>query len=278
MRKIAVFIDAGYVFAQGSVTLEGRQRPRAEVRIDPDVVIGQLRKLANELSDNAKILRFYWYDGAQRNGLRSSEHAAIARMDDVKLRLGIINSNGQQKGVDSLILTDLMELARLKSVDEALLVSGDGDLRVGIQIAQNHGVRVHLLGIHPARGSQSPELMDEADTTREWDKAVVAQFLKILPSMVPVPTPTPVKQTPQAVTTPIQETMGEVVNSFVATLDKVVLLQLRTSWERSDQTIPSDIDRGLLRLCYAKIGRSLDDKEKPEARRMFRQAVKALSL
>jgi uncharacterized LabA/DUF88 family protein len=56
-------------------------------------------------------------------------------MPDVKIRLGYINGAGQQKGVDSLIVTDLIELARNQAISDAYLVSGDGDLRVAVQIA-----------------------------------------------------------------------------------------------------------------------------------------------
>lgn len=45
------------------------------------------------------------------------------------------------------------------------------DLRVGVQQAQEYGVRVHLLDIKPARGSQSIFLLQEADTIHEWDAA-----------------------------------------------------------------------------------------------------------
>ena len=73
----------------------------------------------------------------------------------MKLRLGIVNLAGQQKGVDSLIVTDLVELARNHAITDAILLSGDEDLRIGVQIAQSFGVRVHLIRIEPTRGSQS---------------------------------------------------------------------------------------------------------------------------
>ena len=86
----------------------------------------------------------------------------------MKVRLGFINSAGQQKGVDSLIVTDLIGLARQKAICDALLISGDEDVRIGVQIAQNYGVRVHLLGIAPSRANQSIQLVHEADTSQEW--------------------------------------------------------------------------------------------------------------
>ena len=69
----------------------------------------------------------------------------------MKLRLGQLNSEGQQKGVDSLIVTDLIELARNKAISDAVVLTGDEDIRVGVQIAQSLGVRVHLLGIGGAQ-------------------------------------------------------------------------------------------------------------------------------
>ena len=60
---------------------------------------------------------------------------------------------------------------------DAILLSGDEDLRVGVQQAQEFGVRVHLLGITPCRGSQSQFLMQEADTTHEWSKDNLSKFL-----------------------------------------------------------------------------------------------------
>ena len=52
---------------------------------------------------------------------------------------------------------------------------------MGVQQAQEFGVRVHLVGIKPSRGSQSLSLLQEADTTHEWTEAEVASFLSCKP-------------------------------------------------------------------------------------------------
>jgi uncharacterized LabA/DUF88 family protein len=65
------------------------------------------------------------------------EQLSLAEADNVKPRLGQINDFGQQKGVDSLIVTDLVELSRNGSIGDALLLSGDEDVRIGVEIAQN---------------------------------------------------------------------------------------------------------------------------------------------
>ena len=90
-----------------------------------------------------------------------------------------MNSVGEQKGVDWLIVTDMIALARNGAVSDAVLISGDEDLRVGVQQAQEFGVRVHLIGIKPSRGSQSLFLLQESDTTHEWSEDEIAGFLSL---------------------------------------------------------------------------------------------------
>lgn len=173
MTRVAVFVDAGYLLAQGSVALAGEKRPRSSLALDAPAVLAELAAVAERKAPGAPLLRIYWYDGTSPTKDLTLEQEQLAHLDNVKLRFGYINKDGQQKGVDSLIITDLIELARLSAVCDAVLLSGDEDVRVGVQIAQNYGVRVHLLGIIPARGSQSKGLLQEADTTMEWDKATV---------------------------------------------------------------------------------------------------------
>ena len=63
-----------------------------------------------------------------RRGLHHSTNT-LARLTDVKVRLGLVNSYGQQKGVDSLIVTDMLTLARNRAMAHCVLLSGDEDLR-----------------------------------------------------------------------------------------------------------------------------------------------------
>ena len=106
------------------------------------------------------------------------EQDLICQSKNAKLRLGLVNSRGQQKGVDSLIVTDSIELARNHAITDALILSGDEDIKIGVQVAQTFGVRIHLLGIKPARGSQSDNLMMEADTCHEWDEATIGGWMQ----------------------------------------------------------------------------------------------------
>jgi len=119
MKRHAIFVDAGYVFAQGSVSLLGKNSNRTQLQLDEAEFVRQVRFLALKQSDGVQLLRVYWYDGA-RNG-PTVDHLALANMQDVKLRLGSINSVGEQKEVDSLLVTDLIDLARNQSICDATL-------------------------------------------------------------------------------------------------------------------------------------------------------------
>jgi uncharacterized LabA/DUF88 family protein len=177
MLQLAVFVDAGYLYAQGSSLLAGQKQPRNTLSLNVNAVLQHLRTAARTAEPNARLLRIYWYDGLLRGGQLNSEQKDLAQSPDVKLRLGLVNSSGEQKGVDSLIVTDLIDLARNRGITDALIVSGDEDIRVGVSVAQTYGVRVHLAGIKPARGSQSPDLIQEADAHTEWTEADVQSFL-----------------------------------------------------------------------------------------------------
>ena len=175
----AVFVDAGYLYAAGSKLLSGNNLPRSSVQLDPDAALAALRGTIDTASPS-RLLRIYWDDGVPRTGPTvKQEH--LADSDDVKLRLGVIAYTGKQKGVDSLIVTDLIELARNHAISDAVLLSGDEDVRIGVQIAQTYGVRVHLLGIQPASDNQSRLLRQESDTTTEWQRSDLEAFLTIHP-------------------------------------------------------------------------------------------------
>lgn len=169
MDRVAVFVDAGYFFAQGSAAKFGSVVARADLQLRAPEAIKALRQFSEQCS-GLPLLRIYWYDGAPR-GQPSAEQAALAIQDNVKLRLGVVGFDGRQKGVDSLIVTDMIALARNGAMAHCVLLSGDEDLRVGVQQAQEFGVRVDLLGIadrQTASTAQSDLLRREADATNEW--------------------------------------------------------------------------------------------------------------
>jgi uncharacterized LabA/DUF88 family protein len=173
LDRTAIFVDAGYVFASGSKLVAADRLTRSQLRLDHEVLIALLVGLAAELTQ-LPLLRIYWYDGA--SGTANPAQLALSYRPNVKLRLGIVTERGQE-GVDELIVSDLVTLARNRAITDALLLSGDDDIRPAVEEAQALGVRVHLLGIPKARENQAAALVQAADGTRELSEAEVRSFL-----------------------------------------------------------------------------------------------------
>lgn len=266
MNYIAVFIDAGYLFAQGSTAVSGVVVPRSQLKLDEGSVATAIKELALKKGQGCRLLRIYWYDGSS-SGRQSMDQAAIANSDDFKLRLGQINSAGQQKGVDLLIVTDLIELARNRAVSDALLMSGDEDVRIGVQIAQSFGVRVHLLGIDANKKSQSPLLMQKSDTTSIWDASVVSTFLSVK-AQLPLGKPSAPATGPAAPSLEFiaREWANELAQDQVADF---------AAYRKTNKTIPSELDGKLLAKAREGFGRDLTQREKRSLRASFVDLVKA---
>jgi uncharacterized LabA/DUF88 family protein len=267
MDRVAVFVDAGYVFAQGSVLLAGKKLPRSETMLDHQAAARAFSSFAEKLT-GVPLLRIYWYDGTSTGP--TAQHLTLAHLDSVKVRLGFVNSVGEQKGVDSLIVTDMIALARNRAISDAVLVTGDEDLRVGVQQAQEFGVRVHLVGIKPSRGSQSLFLLQEADTTHEWASAEMSSLLTCRPKVVLAPSPAPPPTIvvpadgPASTTDPLELLAAKVARG----LDKAELEALVESFESAGQ-LPRDIDRQLLAGGRSAIERDLEPAEKRRVRGTF---------
>lgn len=260
MDRIAVFVDAGYLFAQGSVALCGQKQPRGGLILDHEKAAEAFEALAVQIS-KLPLLRIYWYDGTSTGP--SSQHLALAHLPRLKVRLGFVNSVGEQKGVDSLVVTDMINLARNRAMTDALLLSGDEDLRVGVQQAQECGVRVHLLGIKPSRGSQSLFLLQEADSTHEWDKSDLAPFLSV--RAVPAPLAAVPAPAPGLV---VQDPLSEVAEMLAREIPESELAALVLSIKTGGQ-VPKDIDSRLLAKSRSRLKTTLDSAQKKQVRAAF---------
>lgn len=264
MQRTAVFVDAGYLFAQGSVLLTGSRQSREHLSLDIQNVVLALK---NEIqtSCNQPLLRIYWYD-AMRLGRPTPEQSNLADSNEIKVRLGQINSAGEQKGVDALIITDIAELARNHAITDAILVSGDEDVRVGVVLAQQFGVRVHLVGIHPARGNQARSLMQEADTTVEWDASKIGSFL----------TYTPPSSTASTSSTAISTGLLTVVQAMVSSISPTDIVTLKGSLSSNPNSIPNQYDKELLRIGRRHYSQtSLSDSERTTLRSTFVQVIQS---
>ncbi|MDX6745065.1 NYN domain-containing protein [Actinocorallia sp. A-T 12471] len=160
--RYAVFVDAGYLYAaSGALLLEASSR--REYRVFAEKLIKALTAHADERI-NGELLRLYWFDAAPRKQ-PTVEQRVIANLPLVKLRLGNLNAQGQQKGVDAQLRADLESLARHRAITDAVLLAGDEDMLPAVEAAQSYGVRVHLWGVEPTHGSNQAEwLVWESDT------------------------------------------------------------------------------------------------------------------
>ncbi len=166
--------------AAGELCLD-RSVSRKEIGCDYDRLVVALQELAEEVS-GLPILRSYWYDGG-RDGQPDLAQILIGELPSVKLRLGRLTKYGQ-KGVDSLLVVDLMTLARERAIASAVLVAGDEDIREGVAVAQELGVRFHLIGVsttNPYMFNQSPPLVSEVDANIVKDKAFWQPFFSARP-------------------------------------------------------------------------------------------------
>ncbi|MYB54645.1 MAG: NYN domain-containing protein [Acidobacteriia bacterium] len=269
MDRVAVFIDAGYLFAQGSIELCGVKLPRGQIELDHRAVAAKLKAFAEAVSD-LPLLRIYWYDGTSQGP--TPQHITLAGQTDVKVRLGFVNPQGQQKGVDSLIVTDMITLARNRAMAECVLLSGDEDLRVGVEQAQVYGIRVHLLGIKPARGSQSIFLLQEADATHEWVASDLNDFLKCTPSMKPE-----TASLGDAAAADSQEradSLDEVAQRVADDVAETEIAALVESIRETNQR-PREIDAKLLSMSGRALGNNLDPSQKSKVREAFLSALEA---
>ena len=270
MDRVAVFVDAGYLFAQGSKELCGAKQIRGNIRLDHTALVDALKGFAENIS-GLPLLRIYWYDGTSQGP--TTQHIELAYLKDMKVRLGFVNSVGQQKGVDSLIVTDMLTLARNRAMADCTLLSGDEDLRVGVQQAQEYGVRVHLLGIKPARGSQSVFLLQEADSTHEWNAEDLRAFLECVPAMEP-----PIARSGERadrpslsgqIDDPLRQVASQIADEVPEAEVGALIDQIRATGQR-----PRQIDGKLLATARrARGGSDLDSTQKSEVRDAFLLAL-----
>jgi uncharacterized LabA/DUF88 family protein len=280
MQQVAVFVDAGYLHAQGSALLTGQKKLRPQIILDVRLALEKLQDLSESCATGSRLLRTYWYDGLTRTGRLSSEQEQIANAPFAKLRLGTVNSRGEQKGVDSLIVTDLIDLARNRAITDAVLVSGDEDIRIGVQIAQTFGVRIHLLGIKPARGSQSPDLIQEADSHHEWTE----EILKIIMSFVPDAAllATAGVATGVAATAPVDgsntfiEKVQKSIDDTLDSLEQPILDNAIKAFKSNTGSVPPELDRPTLGRLRSVLGRDLSEDERKSYRAHFRGELSKL--
>lgn len=158
--RCALFVDAGYLLADGAMAVHGT-RHREAVSWDYPGLLQLMTNLSRERT-GMPLLRCYWYE-ATVEGRRTPEHDVLADIPGLKLRLSRIRP-GRREGVDAQVHRDLMTLARNSAICDAVVVSGDEDLAQVVCDAQDLGIRVTVVHI-TADGSWavSRSLRQESD-------------------------------------------------------------------------------------------------------------------
>jgi uncharacterized LabA/DUF88 family protein len=285
MNRLGIFVDAGYLFAQGSNAISGNVEQRRNLSLNEQAVITQLTQIADELSGGTPLLRIYWYDAIGSSG-PTLEQKSLANSNNVKVRMGTLNGYGEQKGVDSMIVIDMIELARNHAIADAVLLSGDEDVRVGVQFAQTYGVRVHLIGIAAENDklSQSPSLIQESDTHTKWSADIIQSFLSIRqpranrkldeePQQHKAPS-AQAQNAPELSEAEAEQTLSATATDIATELVQNDLLKLKELFQ-STSSIPPEFDGKLLGRSRDAIERDLSQPEKSFVRKKFRELVKS---
>lgn len=160
MDRYAIFVDVGYVVASVAELLAGSAE-RHLVSCDYGPLVDSLVAEAGR-DCGMPLLRTYWYD-ASLSGQPEHDQVTLADLPGVRLRLGRL-VRGEQKGVDSRVVRDLIVLAHDRAIAAAYVVAGDEDICEGVAEAQDHGVRVTLLGVPGV--NQSRLLAQQSDGHR----------------------------------------------------------------------------------------------------------------
>lgn len=149
--KSAIFIDGGYL----EKVLKHEFK---SIRID-------FQKLSTELAGNKEILRTYYYnclpyqkpspsdDERRLFSSRQKFYNALERLPRYTVRLGKVAYRGEdaegnkiyeQKQIDTLLSIDMVQLAALGKISDAILVAGDSDFVPAIKVVKELAVNVIL--------------------------------------------------------------------------------------------------------------------------------------
>lgn len=282
MNRFVIMVDAGYLLRQAVEILSHRfSRVRSELHItDPAGLVAAIVRKSRSTLDLAgrELLRVYWYDGVLPNG-PTQQQRALGHVDDVQLRAGTVNGKGQQKGVDSLIVTDLIELASHHAITDAVLVTGDSDLAIGIELVQRRGVRVAVVGVEDVSVGvahhQSFEIISRADRVAVLGQEDLASSCRYVPEqpklsqMQPLPKAGslgPAQTAPELAPVEVPD-ISAAVKAFIAQRGESLVGVIEPTSRHIERTVDAAL---LAYLTTALQTARLSDAEKAAARRIFR--------
>jgi len=180
--RCALFVDAGYMLADGAMAVHGTRR-RESVSWDYEGLVQLLGNLARDRT-GLPLLRCYWYE-ATVEGRRTAEHDALADMPGLKLRLAKLRP-GRREGVETEIHRDLTVLARNHGVSDAVVVSAEEDLAQVLSDVQDLGMRVTIVHVTvDGNWTISRSLRQECDDIMELTSAHLRPYVELIPGAEP---------------------------------------------------------------------------------------------
>lgn len=282
LSRFVVMVDAGYLFANAASCLsERKSKTRGDVACRSPAALAihfvEAARTALGLPRDRELLRVYWYDGVMPSG-HTEEQQSIMRVSDLLFRGGTVNARGQQKGVDSLIVTDLIELAGNQAISDALLVTGDSDLAVGMDLAQRKGVRIAVLGVPASpdgtQVNQSREITSRADRVAAMSTDEVRKLFIYSPAEPNKPgaataTPSQPTQVQHQIRQPAYASVTEAVDGLLAAFP-----ELRATALGPNGAIPREVDTKLMAFVLKGMAHGrLSDDERATMREAFRTRV-----
>jgi hypothetical protein len=260
--RYAILVDAGYLLGAGGWATTGTPR-RGDLAVDHANLVAMLTRRGVKACPGKELLRLYWYDaGPSRQP--NADQLRIAELADTKLRMGHLTTRGEQKGVDGLILSDLMELARVGAIHTAVLVAGDGDLVEAVSQSQRAGVRVVLWGIvDTPQSTVSPDLRREADRYDPLTRGELDPFFSRIPIQPEVTEVTEVARTEARVPEPTSDSLPVYValspdDALSLGRDFARRWKLRITSSELERavaqrpSVPSDADAQLIRFAIVE--------------------------
>jgi len=173
--KIAIFIDGAY--------LDKIAEPEFGVRIDYE-------KISKELSLGKELLRTYYYhcepyqsnpptpEESERFSRAQRFFSMLTKLPRFEVRLGklqCISGEFRQKGVDTLLSIDMVNLAASGKISDAVLLAGDSDYIPAIKVIKDHGVNITLFH-SKNRGSYHSALWDICDERFPIDLGLIEKI------------------------------------------------------------------------------------------------------
>ena len=149
--KTVLFIDGSNLFGGISELLKPNQYidfPSLLSVIEADLPVDEVRIYGTYMRiDPLKPTNYRLRVGAQKAFFDSAKNCS-----KVRFFKGHFSGAGKEKGVDVQLAVDMALGACTGDYDEAVIMTGDADLKYGVEMAKKHGKTVHMA----AFGSRYP--------------------------------------------------------------------------------------------------------------------------